>query len=435
MNDLSRRSTTESVLEALLDARAVELELLDGLTDAQMLGVKAHFLEPPIWEMGHVGWFQEYWIARHLDGRSTLLSGADAIYDSFNVPYRRRWEHAYPSRQATLRYIGEVLRQSVGRLESREPTGEEAYFYTLAALHEDMHAENLTLILQTLGYRRPALLRPDPGRPAPPVDPAYRPDDVPVPGRVFMLGATRDEPFVFDNEKWAHPVVVAPFRIASTPVTNAQFQAFVEDEGYRRRPLWSRRGWDWRRRERAEHPLFWTRGGDGRWYERRFDETAPLAAWHPVVHVNWFEADAYCRWAGRRLPTEAEWEMAATLEPATGCKRRFPWGDGPPTASCANLDFRAGGTIDVRALPAGDSPVGCRQMIGNVWEWVEDTFTAYPGFVCDPYKEYSQPYFGQKKVLRGGCWATRSRLIRSTWRNFYMRHRRNVFAGFRTVAL
>jgi iron(II)-dependent oxidoreductase len=435
MNDLSRRSTTESVLEALLDARAVELELLDGLTDAQMLGVKAHFLEPPIWEMGHVGWFQEYWIARHLDGRPTLLPGADAIYDSFNVPYRRRWEHAYPSRQATLRYIGEVLRQSVGRLESREPTGEEAYFYTLAALHEDMHAENLTLILQTLGYRRPALLRPDPGRPAPPVDPAYRPDDVPVPGRVFMLGATRDEPFVFDNEKWAHPVVVAPFRIASIPVTNAQFQAFVEDEGYRRRPLWSRRGWDWRRRERAEHPLFWTRGGDGRWYERRFDETAPLAAWHPVVHVNWFEADAYCRWAGRRLPTEAEWEMAATLEPATGCKRRFPWGDGPPTASCANLDFRAGGTIDVRALPAGDSPVGCRQMIGNVWEWVDDTFTAYPGFVCDPYKEYSQPYFGQKKVLRGGCWATRSRLIRSTWRNFYMRHRRNVFAGFRTVAL
>jgi iron(II)-dependent oxidoreductase len=298
-----------------------------------------------------------------------------------------------------------------------------------------MHAENLTLILQTLGYPRPALLRPDPGRPAPPVDPAYRGDDVLVPGRVFMLGATPDEPFVFDNEKWAHPVVVAPFRIASTPVTTAQFQAFVEDEGYRRRPLWSRRGWDWRRRERAEHPLFWTRGGDGRWYERRFDETAPLAPWHPVVHVNWYEADAYCRWAGRRLPTEAEWEMAATLEPATGCKRRFPWGDGPPTASRANLDFRAGGTIDVRALPAGDSPVGCRQMIGNVWEWVEDTFTPYPGFVCDPYKEYSQPYFGQKKVLRGGCWATRSRLIRSTWRNFYMRHRRNVFAGFRTVAL
>ena len=177
------------------------------------------------------------------------------------------------------------------------------------------------------------------------------------------------------------------------------------------------------------------RGDDRRWYERRFDAVAALDPWHPLVHVNWYEAQAYCRWAGRRLPTEAEWEMAATLDPATGRKRRFPWGDEPPTPERANLDFRAGATVDVRALPSGDSPVGCRQMIGNVWEWVEDTFEPYPGFVCGPYREYSQPYFGQKKVLRGGCWATRSRLIRSTWRNFYMRHRRNIFAGFRTVAL
>jgi iron(II)-dependent oxidoreductase len=161
----------------------------------------------------------------------------------------------------------------------------------------------------------------------------------------------------------------------------------------------------------------------------------PLEPWHPVVHVNWYEAQAYCRWAGRRLPTEAEWEMAAALEPATGRKRRFPWGDEPPTPAHANLDFRAGGTIDVRALPEGDSPVGCRQMIGNIWEWVDDTFQPYPGFECDPYKEYSQPYFGQRKVLRGGGWTTRSRLIRSTWRNFYMRHRRNIVAGFRTVAV
>jgi iron(II)-dependent oxidoreductase len=119
--------------------------------------------------------------------------------------------------------------------------------------------------------------------------------------------------------------------------------------------------------------------------------------------------------------------------PSSGRKRRFPWGDDEPTPTHASLDFRSGDTIDVRALPAGDSPVGCRQMIGNVWEWVDDTFTAYPGFVCDPYREYSEPYFGKKKVLRGGCWATRSRLIRSTWRNFYLRHRRNIFAGFRTV--
>jgi len=423
----------EHLRAALLDARRVELELLDGLTDAQMLGARQHFVEPPIWEMGHVGWFQEYWLLRHLDGAETLLPGADGVYDSFNVSYTRRWDHDYPCRRATEEYIGEVLRRSVGRLESREVSAADAYFYTLAAQHEDMHAENLMLIRKTLGYPRPRLSLLDPAVASPAVDPTYAPRDVDVPGGVLMLGAAPGEAFVFDNEKWAHPVEVAPFRIASTAVTNAEYAAFVDDGGYRRRELWSRRGWDWRRRERAEHPLFWTHGGDG-WYECRFGAPTRLEPWHPVVHVNWYEAEAWCRWAGRRLPTEAEWEMAATLEPATGRKRRFPWGDGAPAPACANLDYRAGGAIDVRALGAGDSPVGCRQMIGNVWEWVEDTFEAYPGFECDPYQEYSQPYFGLKKVLKGGCWATRSRLIRSTWRNFYMRQRRNVFAGFRTVA-
>jgi len=425
----------DSLVDALLDARSVELELLEQLSDAQMWGHQDHFLEPPIWEMGHVGWFQEYWILRHLDGAAPLLRGADGIYDAFHVSYRRRWEHAYPGREATSRYIAEVLARSVARLDSRTPSAAETYFYTLAALHEDMHTENLTLILQTLGYGGPPLSRLDPAWTAPPVDPAYRPHDVAVPGGTFMLGAAPEEPFVFDNEKWAHPVAVRPFRIATVPVTNLEFQAFVEDDGYRRREVWGRRGWDWRRRTGAEHPLFWLRGDDARWCERRFGLIVPLAPWHPVMHVNWYEAEAYCRWAGRRLPTEAEWEMAATWDPATGAKRRFPWGDAPPTPERASLDYRAGGPIDVRALPAGDSAVGCRQMIGNVWEWVEDTFEPYPGFTCDPYKEYSAPYFGEKKVLRGGCWTTRGRLIRGTWRNFYKRQRRNVFAGFRTVAL
>ncbi len=428
------RPTADALLQALLDARRVELELLDGFTEAQMLGVAQHFVEPPIWEMGHVGWFQEYWIQRHLDGAPTLLPGSDRIYDSFNVSYTLRWDHDYPSRRATLEYITDVLHRSLGRLDGREPSDDEAYFYTLAALHEDMHAENLTLIRQTLGYPRPALSGVDRAGVAPVVDPAWVPRDVAVPGAMFRLGADRDEPFVFDNEKWAHPVEVQPFRIASTPVTNAQFQQFVDDDGYRRRELWGRRGWNWRRREGCEHPLFWVAGGDGRWYERRFGVVVPLEPWHPVVHVNWYEAEAYCEWAGRRLPTEAEWEMAATFDPATGAKRRFPWGDDPPTSGQANLDYRAGHTVDVRALAAGDSPVGCRQMIGNVWEWVVDTFGPYPGFVCDPYKEYSEPSFGQKKVLKGGCWTTRSRLIRSTWRNFYKRQRRNIFAGFRTAA-
>jgi iron(II)-dependent oxidoreductase len=429
---LEALTTSEALLDPLLDARRVELALLEDLTDAQMLGARGHFLEPPIWEMGHVGWFQEYWLLRGLGGADSILPGADAIYDSFNVSYTRRWDHCFPSRAATRAYITEVLQRSVARLESREPRADEAYFYTLAALHEDMHAENLTAILHTLGYARPASLHP--ARGAAPIDPEFRAHDVTVPGGAFVLGADHDEPFVFDNEKWAHPVEVEPFRIAATPVTNAEFQAFVDDGGYRRREWWGRRGWDWRRREGAEHPLFWSPQGRGCWFERRFDLLVPLDPWQPVVHVNWYEAEAFCRWAGRRLPTEVEWEMAATLDPATGRKHRFPWGEAPPTSERANLDSLAGGPIDVRALPGGDSPVGCRQMVGNVWEWVADTFEPYPGFACDAYKEYSEPHFGQKNVLRGGCWTTRSRLIRGTWRNFFKRQRRNVFAGFRTAA-
>ncbi len=428
-----RTITAERLIDALRDARSVELELLDGLSEDELLGPRGHFVEPPIWEIGHVGWFQEYWILRHLDGAPSILQSSDGIYDAFHVSYKRRWDHAFLSREATLAYIAEVLRRSVARLESRKPTVDEAYFYTLAALHEDMHAESFTMILQTHGYRRPALSLFDPAWATPAVDPAFRPHDVNVPGGTFLLGADPIEPFVFDNEKWAHPINVKPFRISTTAVTNAEFQAFVDDDGYRRRECWSRHGWNWRRREGAEHPMFWVRDGAGRWQMRQFDGVMPLDPWHPVVHVNWYEAEAFCRWAGRRLPTEAEWEMAATFDFTTGCKRRFPWGDEPPTPERASLDYRAGATIDVRALPEGDSPVGCRQMIGNVWEWVEDTFQPYPGFVCDPYAEYSQPYFGEKKVLRGGGGMTRSRLIRTTYRNFYKGHRRNIVAGFRTA--
>ncbi|HEX9147305.1 MAG TPA: SUMF1/EgtB/PvdO family nonheme iron enzyme, partial [Candidatus Binatia bacterium] len=192
--------------------------------------------------------------------------------------------------------------------------------------------------------------------------------------------------------------------------------------------------------ERLEHPVYWRRNPDGSWQERIFDRYDVLRENYPVVHVSWFEAEAYCNWAGRRLPTEVEWEAAASGEPAEGNhslsrrRRHFPWGDQSPDQDSANLDWRAGGTVDVNAHAAGDSAFGCRQMVGNVWEWTADDFLPYPGFTTDPYKEYSKPWFGTHKVLRGGCWATSSLLIRNTWRNFYTPDRRDVWAGFRTCA-
>ena len=250
--NIPARVASEELIRDLVDARGIELELLEGIPDSGMFGTKKHFIEPPIWEMGHVGWFQERWILRHLDQAESILPGSDGIYDSFNVSYKLRWDHAFPSRTETCDYITKVLNRCIGRLERREPTPDDVYFYTLVTHHEDMHTENLILILQTLGYPRPALSLVDQVRGELPVNPEYMPRDVVIPGGIFLLGASPEESFVFDNEKWAHPVEVKPFRISSTTVTNAEFAAFVEDGGYRRREAWSTRGWDWRRGQQGD---------------------------------------------------------------------------------------------------------------------------------------------------------------------------------------
>jgi iron(II)-dependent oxidoreductase len=233
-----------------------------------------------------------------------------------------------------------------------------------------------------------------------------------------------------------------PFAIARAAVTQAEFLAFVEDRGYFRQELWTREGWEWRESKQAEHPVYWRKEAPGKWLRRNFDRWVRLEAHRPVIHVNWHEAQAYCRWAGRRVPSEAEWEAAAAAELSArgngllSRKRRYPWGDSHPgalpDAICANTDMAAMGCVSVGALPASDSAAGCRQMFGNVWEWTESDFRPYPGFVADPYKEYSAPWFGTHKVLRGGCWATRGRLLRNTYRNFYTPERRDIWAGFRT---
>jgi iron(II)-dependent oxidoreductase len=422
----------------LLDARRITSALVADLTDTQMLGPRLRIVNPPLWEIGHVAWFQEKWALRHLRGRPPSHADADRLYDSAAVAHDTRWDLPLAERAATLDRMQDALDRVLGHLRVELLTDEALYFHLLPLFHEDMHAEALGYTRQTHGYAAPPLndALPATALPAEP-EGGPLPGDVAVPGGTFLLGASPDDGFVFDNEKWAHAVDVAPFHIARAAVTNAEFAAFVEDGGYRQARWWSAAGWRWRERAAAEQPVYWQPAPGGGWRVRQFDTWVPLRPHRPALHVNWYEAEAYCKWAGRRLPTEAEWEMAAAAESdgAGGWrKRRFPWGEAPPTPERANLDWQRGGCLDVGALPAGDSYFGCRQMLGNVWEWTASDFGPYPGFVADPYKEYSQPWFGDHKVLRGGCWTTRARLIRNTWRNFYPPDRRDVWAGFRTCA-
>jgi iron(II)-dependent oxidoreductase len=428
--------SSHTLADWLTDARRRTLELIGDLSDAQLLGPKLAIVNPLLWEIGHLAWFHEKWILRHAGRRPPLRANADALYDSSFVPHETRWDLLLPSRAETLRYLEQVHEQILDGLQRRPPTAGEVYFILLSIFHEDMHTEAFTYTRQTLQYPRPKF-HPSGNGHGPPSSAAMGPwpGDAPIPGGTFLLGATPDEAFIFDNEKWAHPVDVRPFAIARSPVTQAEFAAFVEDRGYQRRELWDEEGWRWREESDARYPVYWQRQSSGQWLRRDFDEWLPLEPHRPVLHVNWYEAEAYCRWAGRRLPTEVEWEVAAASGPDLAApKRRFPWGDEPPTPARANLDGFAHHCGDVADRSAGDSFFGCRQLIGNVWEWTQSSFLPYPGFVADPYKDYSQPWFGTHKVLRGGCWVTRARLLRNTWRNFYRPDRRDVWAGFRTCA-
>jgi iron(II)-dependent oxidoreductase len=423
---------------AVIDSRRRSLELLSDLDDDQLLGRRLAIVNPLLWELGHLAWFAEKWVLRHAGKQPPLRNDADDLYDSAEVPHDTRWDLLLPTRIATLDYMKQVQERILDVIE-RGPTTEEMYFILLSVLHEDMHGEAFLYTRQTHGYSRPQLSCQDRDTKRPkeviPVGAGPLPGDVEIPGGTFLLGASRDETFVFDNEKWAHPVMLQPFAIARAPVTQAEFAVFVSDDGYRRADLWSSNGLRWRQTNEILHPMHWRREGND-WLRRDFDRWFPLEPHRPVIHVNCFEAEAYCNWAGRRLPTEAEWEAAAAASgnDLSAGKHHFPWGDETPNPTMAQLDGYSLECCDVADHPAGDSHFGCRQMIGNVWEWTASDFLPYPGFVIDPYREYSQPWFGTHKVLRGGAWMTRTRLLRNTWRNFYTPDRRDVWAGFRTCA-
>lgn len=411
------------------DARTVT-ERLYGVLDDARLGVPLlPIVNPPLWELGHVGWFYEFWLCRGGDFNvPCMLTNGDRLYDSARVPHDSRWTLPLPDLVTTWRYVDRVLEKVRDALSRGEPDDETAYFTQLSVFHHDMHNEAFSYMWQTLGY-------PFPGQGTGGGAACDAEGDVDIPAGSFLMGAAPQRSFAFDNEKWAHEVHVPAFRIARRTVTNREFMAFVDDGGYSNRAHWSDAGWAMRESLSLIAPRYW-RWCDCGWQQRRFDQWVSVLPDEPVMHVSWHEAQAYCSWTGRRLPTEAEWERAAATAPGRGDTRRYPWGTTVPTINHANLDAARALPVKAASLPAGASAWGLFNMLGNVWEWTESRFAPYPGFSPDPYKEYSAPWFADDhRVLRGGSFVTPSRLISTRWRNFYMPHRADFFCGFRTCAL
>lgn len=411
------------------------IELTADLSDEQMVGPLLPTVNPMIWEIGHLAWFQEKFVLREACQEPPILEYGDAIYDSGAIPHDTRWRLVLPSRQQTVSYMREVAERVAAKVLDPAATDVVRHFARYTVHHYDTHAEALTYTRQSLGYPPPQLPGLTDARPPDGADAGDLPGDAEVAGGELLLGAVMSDPFVYDNEKWAHPVRVAPFALARAPVTQAAYAEFVDDGGYDDTRLWSDGG-AWLAGAAARHPVYWRRGPDGGWQRRHFDTWVDLEPYRPVSNVCWWEADAYARWAGRRLPTETEWEFAATGGNADGNKGKptYPWGEAAPGAAHAATDWRSLGPVDVAACPDGDSPVGCRQLIGGVWEWTASTFGPYPNFERDAYWENSEQFFGSRKVLRGGAWATRGRYLRCSYRNYFTPDRRDVLAGFRTCA-
>jgi len=402
----------DPLLHALADARARTHELTRDLPDAPGAFEDAHVR----WVLGHVARRQEAWILERGRGLPPLRDDAEAIWGG---PAGAR----LPGRLITLAYAQAVLSRALEQV--CRP------YHDLAVCHEDGHGERLA-------WWRDAWAMPEPRFAARTAITRLSAvgawtGDVDVPGGSYWLGALPGtHELVLDDETWAHRVEVAPFRIARAPVTNEEYERFVEAGGYADRRWWSEEGWSWRTSVDARHPLGWVRVNGG-WCCMRWDRLEALPSHHPVVRVSHHEAEAYCRWAGRRLPTEAEWELAA----CSFDKRPWPWGDSPPAHARANLDARVGCTVDVAAHAEGDSPYGCRQMVGNVWEWTGSDFALYPGARAPALsaERTARALATRHVVLRGGSWATRARSIRATWREPQPPGRRDLFAGFRTCAL
>lgn len=405
---------------ALMDARNNTLHLFAQYQQALEAGNFAvpclPNVNPPLWELGHVGWFQEWWIARNTQralgtrcepARTRLASiepNADRWWNAQLVPHSARWTLDLPGMAHCRAYLLDTLEGTLDLLEKAGPAGQGTagsddalYFYRLSLFFEDMRGEALVRSAQTLGLALDKTLADA----FTPVPMALR-EPLLVPATVWRMGSDGGAGgvgFAFDNELAAHAVSVPEFEIDAQPVSWAQYVEFVGDGGYDREELWQPDGWRWLQGlaagEGRRGPRYVDQIGvsSGAVIQNRFGVPRRMQGNQPAMHMSWWEADAWCRWAGRRLPAEVEWELAAH----TAARRGFKWGD--------------------------------------VWEWVGSSFRPYPGFAPGPWQAYSQPRFGTHKVLRGASFATRARMKNPRHRGFALPGRDDVFCGFRSCAL
>ncbi|HEU5296173.1 MAG TPA: selenoneine synthase SenA [Burkholderiaceae bacterium] len=393
----ARAAPAAALATALRDSREQTLATFavyeHALREAKLQVPYSPELNPPLWELGHVGWFQEWWLARNPElGRGPAANpdvarppphraGADAWFDSGRVEHTSRWRLPLPVADAIRDDLAFGLQQSLQLLRDGPPASDDAlYFFRLALFHEDMHHEAAVYMAQHLGIALPGWS---------PHAPVVR-GEIAVEAGTHRLGGASTG-FAFDNELAGHDVKVPAFRIDAAPVTWARYLQFVEAGGYGRREHWSDDGWAWLRDASLSAPRY-LRAVGMRWQRHVFGRWLDVEPGLPAMNLSCFEAEAFCAWAGRRLPSEAEWERAALHAGAA-----LQWGD--------------------------------------VWEWTASAFAPYPGFVAHPYRDYSQPWFGSRRVLRGGSFATHARMKHERYRNFFVPARNDIFAGFRTCAL
>ncbi len=425
-----RRRLLESRLEAV---RSRTHRMIDPLDEDALERQHQSIMSPLVWDVGHVGNFEELWLLRVLGGRDPHDERLDHVYNPFENPRWCRGDLDFLRRREALEYLRDVRQDALTFLRRRPFDPEDGlmrdgYVFDMVVQHEAQHQETM---LQALDLRPdldpyPLLRRAE--HRAPDVDDTAR---VTVPGGPFLMG-TDDRTSAYDNERPAHTVHVDGFAIDRYPVTVRRYAAFIASGGYETEDWWSPEGRKWLADSGHSAPQGWVRAVDGGWLVRRFGHVFPLDPAEPVQHVSYHESEAFARWEGGRLPTEAEWEKAAVFDPATGTSRRYPWGDTAATRRHANLDHRAWGPMPVGSFPAGRSPLGVEQLIGDVYEWTSTHFRPYPGYATFPYPEYSEVFFGEEhRVLRGASWATSPLVARATFRNWDLPIRRQIFAGFR----